>query len=283
MYSILEWYFCDLNYYMDFSKVKLVVSDMDGTLLNPKSEVSARFFNQFNELKKKNIHFAAASGRQYQSILEKLDPIKKDISIIAENGGIIKYDNSERILLKLSSANIIKAIETLRQINDVYIVLCGRKSAYIETKNQTFISKFSNYYSEYSIVEDLTKVSDDDFLKIAVYHFESSEDNIYPFIDVLKNDMQVIVSGQNWLDISHADANKGYALKILQKELGITAEETMAFGDYNNDLQMLELAHFSYAMENAHSEVKKIARYKTQSNSEEGVEFILDQLINYKD
>ena len=144
---------------MDFSKVKLVVTDMDGTLLNPKSEVSSRFFNQFIELKKKNIHFAAASGRQYQSILEKLNPIKKDITIIAENGGMMKYNNEERVLLRLSSENVTKAIETLRKINDSYIVLCGRKSAYIETTNEEFISKFKNYYSEYYAV--LLKIKDE--------------------------------------------------------------------------------------------------------------------------
>ncbi len=267
---------------MNFSKVKLVVSDMDGTLLNPKSEVSERFLNQFIHLKKKNIHFVAASGRQYQSILEKLHTIKDDISIIAENGGMMKHDNKEHILLTLSLENRIKAIEMLRKINNTYIVLCGRKSAYLETSDSDFISKFSKYYSEYKIVDDLTTVDNDDFLKIAVYHFESSEKHIFPHINELKNDMQIIVSGLNWLDISHADANKAYALSMLQKELGITKEETMVFGDYNNDLQMLELADFSYAMENAHDDVKKIARFKTKSNAEEGVEVILEQLINYK-
>jgi Cof subfamily protein (haloacid dehalogenase superfamily) len=267
---------------MDFSKVKLVVSDMDGTLLNQKSEVSSRFFIQFQELKKRNIHFVAASGRQYQSILDKLHFIKNDISIIAENGGIMKHNNVEQVLLQLSPDNIKKAVETLRQIKDVYIVLCGRKSAYIETSNPDFISKFKRYYLEYSIVEDLTKVTNDDFVKIAVYHYDCSETNIFPHINTLKNEMQVIVSGQNWLDISHVDANKGYALKILQNKLGVTKEETMVFGDYNNDLQMLELAHFSYAMDNAHSDVKKIARFATKSNSEEGVEIILEQLIGSK-
>lgn len=264
---------------MNFSKVKLIVSDMDGTLLNPKSEVSPRFFNQFNELKKRNIHFVAASGRQYQSILEKLYTIKDDISIIAENGGMMKYDNKEHILLKLTAENITKSVKILRKIDGAYIVLCGRKSAYIETSNPDFVSKFSKYYSEFQIVEDLTKVTDDDFLKIAIFHFECSEKNILPHLTALKNDMQIIVSGQNWLDISHADANKGYALSILQEKLGVTKEETMVFGDYNNDLQMLELAHFSYAMENAHTEVKKTARFQTKSNSEEGVELILEQLI----
>ncbi|WP_308993200.1 Cof-type HAD-IIB family hydrolase [Mariniflexile litorale] len=264
---------------MNFSKVKLIVTDMDGTLLNHKNEVSHRFFSQFKELKKRNIHFVAASGRQYQSIIEKLDAIKNDISIIAENGGMMKYDNEEHILLKLTSENITTSIGILRQINGAHIVLCGRKSAYIETSNPDFISKFTKYYSEYQIVKDLTQVTNDNFLKIAVFHFECSEENILPHLTALKNDMQIIVSGKNWLDISHIKANKGYALSILQKKLGVTKEETMVFGDYNNDLQMLELAYFSYAMENAHAEVKKTARFETKSNSEEGVELILEQLI----
>ena len=62
--------------------------------------------------------------------------------------------------------NILKSLTALRQIKDIFIVLCGRKSAYIETKNAEFISRFSEYYSEYAIVEDLTKVENDDFLKI---------------------------------------------------------------------------------------------------------------------
>ena len=121
---------------------------------------------------------------------------------------------------------------------------------------------------------------EDEFLKIAVYHFDSSEDFIYPSLDSLKRDYQVIVSGQNWLDISHIDANKAYALKILQDNLGVSEKETLAFGDYNNDLQMLKLAEYSFAMANAHPNVKSVARYETMSNSEEGVEFIIDKLLN---
>ena len=75
---------------MNLSKVKLVVSDMDGTLLNSKGEVSPLFFDLFKQLKEKNIIFCAASGRQYNSIVSKLDAIKNDIYIIAENGGIAK-------------------------------------------------------------------------------------------------------------------------------------------------------------------------------------------------
>ena len=66
----------------------------------------------------------------------------------------------------------------------------------------------------------------------------------------------------------------------VEKELGITKEETMAFGDYNNDLKMLALADFSYAMDNAHPNVISVSNFKTKSNDEFGVELVLEQLIN---
>ena len=141
---------------------------------------------------------------------------------------------------------------------------------------------FKNYYSEYRLVDDLSKVTNDTFFKIAAYHFECSETHIYPAVKHFENEMQVIVSGEHWLDISHNNANKGFALNILQQKLGITKEETMVFGDYNNDLKMLALADFSYAMENAHPNVKKIANFQRKNNNEFGLEIVLEQLINLK-
>jgi len=267
---------------MDFSNVKLVVTDMDGTLLNSKSEVSNHFFYLYEELKKQQIHFVAASGRQYQSIIDKLSSIKNEITIIAENGGITKQGEDVLMVNNLSVNNSVKTIETLRKLNDVYIVLCCANTSYIETNDAKFISTFNEYYTNYKIVEDLTKVTDEPFLKIAAYHFESSEAHILPAVQHLENEMQVTVSGQHWLDISHEKANKGYALKMLQNKLGITKEQTMVFGDYNNDLEMLKLANYSYAMENAHPNVKKIAKFLTKSNNNQGVEFIIEQLINSK-
>ncbi|MCX2682040.1 HAD family hydrolase [Galbibacter sp. EGI 63066] len=268
---------------MDLSQVKLVVSDMDGTLLNTKGEVSPVFFELFNKLKSHGIHFVAASGRQYSSITNKLEDIVDDITIIAENGGIAKRGSEELIVTNLPSGAVNSCIDLLRKLEDVFVVLCGKNAAYIETQNSQFVDMFSEFYATYEIVDDLTKASKDDFLKIAVYHFDSSEKHVYPAVKHYEDSMQVKVSGQNWLDLSHPNANKGYALKMLQKQLGITKEETMVFGDYNNDLEMMELAHFSYAMENAHPNVVKVANFQTKSNDDYGVEFILEQLIAAKE
>lgn len=265
---------------MDFSKVKLVVTDMDGTLLNSKSEVSDRFFELYYQLKKHNIQFIAASGRQYFSIVDRFEAIKDEITIVAENGAFAMHGNQELFTSELPNEYISKSIKTLRTLSNVYIVLCGKYSAYIETKDKEFINMFKNYYSEYELVDDLTEIKEDTFFKIAAYHFDCSETYIYPAVKHLESELQVIVSGEHWLDISHLNANKGFALNILQKDLNISKEETMVFGDYNNDLKMIELADFSYAMENAHPNVKKAAKFLTKTNDEKGVEFILEQLIN---
>ncbi|WP_373518659.1 HAD family hydrolase, partial [Pricia sp.] len=68
---------------MDLSRIKMVVTDMDGTLLNSDHEVSDRFLEIFQKLKERDILFVAASGRQYQSIVDKLASIKNDITVIA--------------------------------------------------------------------------------------------------------------------------------------------------------------------------------------------------------
>ena len=266
---------------MDLSKVKLVVTDLDGTLLNSNHEVSSNFFRLFDQLKN-HVHFVAASGRQYHSMSSKFEPILEDITIVAENGGLTMQGDKEILFTDLALEKTRQLIPLIRKLNGGYAVLCGKESAYIETEDQDFISLFDEYYSKYEIVKDLNEVTHDAILKIAVYHFESSEKFLFPAVKHLENEMKIKVSGQNWLDISHTNANKGFALDQLQQNMGISRAETMVFGDYNNDLEMLALADFSFAMENAHSNVKEIANYATKSNDEQGVEIVLEQLLKSK-
>lgn len=267
---------------MDFSKIKLVVTDMDGTLLNSKHEVSDRFYELYYQLKNQGVHFVAASGRQYNNITQKLVTLKDEITIIAENGGVARYRDEDIVITDLSNDDIIELIHLLRSIDSVYPVICGNKNAYTESNEIRFINVLGEYYTKYKTVNDLTKIENDIYFKLAIYHFESSEKYIYPFVKHLENKLQVKVSGQHWVDISHPNANKGHALQIVQQRLGINKEETMVFGDYNNDLEMLDCAGYSYAMANAHPNVIKTAKHITKSNDEFGVELVLEQLLRAK-
>jgi Cof subfamily protein (haloacid dehalogenase superfamily) len=267
---------------MDLSKVKMVVTDMDGTLLNSKNEVSGDFFKLYEALKSHQIHFVAASGRQYSSIKDKLSAISEEITIVAENGSYIKQGDTELGAILLSADHVKQLIPIVREAKGLYTVLCGKKSAYIEQDDVKFKTILREYYTKFDVVDDLMDLPDDDFFKVAIYHFESSETYIYPVVKHLEDILQIKVSGNNWVDIADPAANKGQAVQLLQQKHGISKEETMVFGDFNNDLEMIDQAFFSYAMANAHDNVKRAARFHTTSNNEAGVEIVLQELIKAK-
>ncbi len=268
---------------MDLSKVKLIVTDMDGTLLNSHEEASELFLEQHESLKELGVHFVAASGRQHDSIAHKLSSIKNEITIIGENGGVAKQNGKLIHLHTMDKKLILDVIPTLRKINDTLIILCGMNSAFVETNDKRLIDIFKEYYNTYEVVDDLTKVVDRaSTIKIALYHPVSSEEFIYPFVQKFEKDISLKISGKNWLDLSSLTCNKGRALKVVQEKLNIRQEETAVFGDYLNDVEMLQLGYFSFAMENAHPEVKSVAKYETESNNAFGVEKVISEIIKAK-
>ena len=251
---------------------------MDGTLLNSKHEVSPRFFEIYEELKKKNIAFVAASGRQYHSMVDKLESIKHEILVIAENGALIRKQEETLLTTPINKSQVLRILDTVRPLENVHPVLCCQNNAYVGGDSNEFLEMLREYYSEFEIVEDQKQVTDE-VLKIAIYHFENSEKHIYPHVKHLEGDLKVKVSGNNWVDISDLNAHKGYALKKVMDDHQIAANEIMVFGDYNNDLEMLELSDYSFAMANAHPNVLKTAKYSTHSNDDFGVERILEKLL----
>lgn len=266
---------------MDLSSVQLVVADMDGTLLDSEHQVSDQFFDLYEELKMKGVSFAAASGRQYDSIVDKLKPIASHITIIAENGGFAVHNGKEVVSNPLKPNQKDLILEEVAPIKNAFPVLCGKYSAYLQPNTPYFLAKLKEYYTHFNIMEDLRSY-EGEVMKVAVYHDEGSEAHIYPYVRHLEGELRVKVSGEFWVDVSHPDATKGYALDIIQKDMGIGPENTLVFGDYNNDLEMMALSHFSYAMANAHPNVLKAAKYKTASNDQRGVEIVLKKLLESK-
>ena len=251
---------------------------MDGTLLNSQHEVSPRFFHLYKALRTKGIHFAAASGRQYNSIVNKLQPIRDEIFVIAENGGLAMFGDREIVSTPLNGAIKNTVLDSLKISQEVHPVLCARNNAFVSGHSEDFLRVLREYYTEFKIIDDLYTFQEE-VMKIAVYHFDSSEEFIYPLVAPFEESLMVKISGQHWVDISHPNAHKGYALQKIQNQLSIGPGETLVFGDYNNDLEMMALSDYSFAMANAHPNVLKAAKYQTVSNDQFGVESILESLL----
>lgn len=266
---------------MDLTQIKMVVSDMDGTLLNSRHEVSSRFLEVFNKLRSRDILFVAASGRQYKSMEEKLFSIKDEVLFISENGALVVHKNEELLSTPLDSNTVNELLRPIQNINNSFPVLCSKTKAFIGNVPDPIRRILNEYYTEYEELDDLYAY-DEPILKIAIYHGENSEQYIYPAVKHWENQLKIKVSGLHWVDISHQNAHKGFALQKVQDLYNIKPSQTMVFGDYNNDLEMIGLSHFSYAMANAHTEVLAAAKFSTTSNDEFGVERVLEELLSPK-
>ncbi|WP_026960053.1 Cof-type HAD-IIB family hydrolase [Aliagarivorans taiwanensis] len=264
---------------MASKQIAFIAADMDGTLLNPDGQLDPEFFDVYQQLSDKGIHFAAASGRQYYSLKQTFAPIAEQMLFIAENGTLVMHQDQELYSCTIAKAEIEQVITEARAIDGAHIVLCGKRSAYIETQDPKAIAEISKYYHRRESVADLLAV-DDEFIKVAICHFDGTEALVYPSINQhFGQSHQVVVSAAIWLDVMNAEASKGSAIKHLQQTLGFSFEQTMSFGDYFNDVEMLAASYHSYAMANAHPEVKKLARFEAPSNAESGVLQVLKRLI----
>ncbi|WP_066895030.1 HAD family hydrolase [Clostridium nigeriense] len=258
--------------------IKLIASDMDGTLLNSNNEINEEFFEVFNKLKEKNIIFAAASGRQYYNLLNRFEKINDDIMFIAENGTFVVYKGKEILVNSLDRDVARELIKIGRNIDNSYVIVCGKTSAYIESRDERLVKETKKYYERYEIVDDLTKV-EDDILKVTICDFSGSEFNSNNYYKEYWDKLQVTVSGELWLDITAKGVNKGVAIEKVQDLFDITPKETMVFGDYLNDLEMMGKAYYSYAMENAHEDLKKVSNFIAKSNNENGVVEAIKEVI----
>ncbi|MCC3863784.1 HAD family hydrolase [Terrisporobacter petrolearius] len=252
--------------------VKLIAADMDGTLLDSNKKLSPYLFDLVKKLKEKEIKFAIASGRQYFNLLENFEDIKGDLVYISDNGSIV-YDNGQSIYVdEINTQEVKKALKDVRQGEGMYPILCGVESAYVENDNEVFLENARMYYAKLEIVEDLMDVLDKDKIcKLAVFDEVDAENNAFKLLEKYNKNLMVCLSGHNWVDLMNPGVNKGEAIKILQENYNISYDETMAFGDYLNDYEMMQSCKYSYAMDNAHPKLKEICNYRAKSNDDDGV------------
>lgn len=264
--------------------LKLVATDMDGTLLNSNKEMPLRIFEMIDQLQELGITFAVASGRQYQSLLRLYEGIQDKMVIIAENGGII-LDQGEMIFNNpIDPAGVYEIVRTVNNIPGLKMTICGLKSAYLFEANmmEDFSHELAHsYFPIRTMIECLDDLpADEQVVKFAIFDpAGNAKVNIYENLKHLEGKYQIATSGVEWTDVMNAGINKGLAIQILQKKLGISPEETMVFGDERNDYEMMQQAYYSYAMANAIPEIKEVANFEAPSNDEQGVLKVLEAFL----
>ena len=267
------------------SKIKLVCSDVDGTLVEEgKGGLNPEYYQEILRLKEKGIMFAVVSGRSYEASVHLFEPIKDDIIFINDNGAVLRCNNEIIKAHTIPDALVREIIGDLKE----------------ELKPVTYISSLTGSYA-WGGNPPFCKILREDFnltLTELEYMAESLPDGAgvmsmgvfdevdaeaavgKEYIDKWNQHelIQAVPGGLYWFNIIQKKVNKGVALKELMEMYNLAPEEVIAIGDNMNDIGMLTCVPNSVAIGNARQEVKKICKYMADTNTNDGVLQILKML-----
>ena len=261
--------------------IRLIFSDMDGTLLDENGRLPEEFGDLYAQLKERGIRFAPASGRQYASLRRTFAPWKDELIFVAENGTMVMEGSREIFSSEIERTLVLDGLRTGMEIPGVQMVMCGKKSGYILSRDNVpaFRHELDQYVTVSSVVEDFAGV-DDVLIKISLCDLTGhAEDSVLPTMQQYRDRLQVTLSSTKWVDLFNRGVSKGTAVAQIQRQLGIAPGECAAFGDYDNDLELMDAVHYSFAMENALPAVKERARYRAPSNREHGVIEVCERIL----
>lgn len=266
----------------------LYVSDLDGTLLRS-NEVTSEYTNSvINSLTDKGMLFSYATARSLVTAKKVTKGINAKIPLIVYNGAFVIDNATEDILIaNYFDESVYKVLDELF-VNRIYPVVY----AYIEGKEKfSFIPKLStvgmkkfidsrNGDFRTNVVKTTNELKAGNIFYITCIDEPNKLKPIYDkykgiFHCVYQTD---IYTNEQWLEIMPLSASKANAIKQLQKLL--KCEKLVVFGDGKNDIDMFELADESYAVQNAHEDLKKYATAIISSNDEDGVAKWLDSTLN---
>ncbi len=240
--------------------IKLIATDIDGTLLGLTKTMPERADEIITKLIKKGILFVPASGRSYSAIEHLFVPFINDIAIIAENGGVVNYKGKELFTKTLQKDTLIEVMEFLDQDN-IFPIINSRYESYLLPQIVTVREKVAHYCTAMKDIdrfEDIEK----DIVSVSIWVTDGSVVEVCNELNKRFNDRAMFVAtGKFWIDAIPMGVNKGIGLKMLMKKLNIKSSEVMAFGDYNNDIEMLQLAETSYVMDHATDEMKAYGNF----------------------
>ena len=261
--------------------IKSIALDLDGTLLNSKKEITDKNMFILRELYKKGIEIFVVTGRSYSVTKKIIEKLSLPIIVICYNGAKVIDTKNDNILLEEPlSEEIVKILIKISRKNCVHLNLYQDESWFVENKN--------NWQTEYykkNIGIDAIEKNFDSFINFFMtkalfiderYRLEEIEKEVE---DKLGDIVHMTYSQERYLEVLNKKINKGKSLEKILQLKGLSLDTCVAFGDANNDKEMIEMVGCGVAMENGEEDLKKIATYITNSNDDDGVyNFLIQKL-----
>ena len=275
--------------------IKLVALDLDGTLFDNSSRISKRNLTAIRSITDKGIHVVISTGRPFEGI--PFDQIKGtgiNYAITANGSGIYEISTGKCLYENAMDEELVTPILNFLLTRDIHMdAFIGGKGytpiQCVETAQKlTVPSSIKNYIiTTRTRLDNILQFIHENQLKV-----QKMTLNFYPAADGILIDRETVrkflvsnpsittvCGGYNNLEFTRADANKGVGLRKLAEILGVNPDATMAIGDTENDLAIIEAAGIGVAMGNATDAVKARADYVTTTNTKDGVAAAIEHFI----
>lgn len=268
--------------------VKLVVFDLDGTLLTSKSKISHQSKLAIELLKKKGIKIAIASGRIFTMLKNFYEDLKLDDFVISSNGAAIDDLMTHQPIQQLfADQDEAKKVVEFCLENHIECNILKRDACYFQPYSDR-IAKFNLYnkHAKEEQSEEIKLISYDESIddyggieKLLIYEMDTVK--TAKIINFVENSTKLIhmTSGIGYTDISAPGVSKGKAVIKIAEYMKISLEQVCVFGDYDNDISMLDIAGIAVVMANGTETTLKYADFITRSNDDEGIAYAIKELL----
>lgn len=272
--------------------IKAVVTDMDGTFLDDTGRFNRKRFEQvLVQLEARNIPFIVASGNQLERLLDLFAGFEHRILFLAENGGLFYY-RGETLFRKVLEPSVIeKLVDHYKdQVEDYCLMVSSDTTIYIdecspqpfsetglaitEVQLQAFWDKIVRLKDLRDVLEDKTIIHAGFWVKEELVDRLVADCN-----QIFGGEVLAVTSGYGSVSILPKGIHKAWGLEQILEPLGIKASDVLAFGDSDNDLELLSYAGHSYAMDNATARVKAVAKYLAPSHVDQGVLTVIEEYL----
>ncbi len=268
-------------------RFRLIAADLDHTLLDENSKISARNKEAVQQAVSRGIKFTIATGRMFKTSVKYMDELGLDCDwpLINYHGAMIKTARSEKVIMHRPLENRI-AIDVVEETcrMGLHVSMFIGDNLYVEEENE-----HTRYYRSLTSIEpqpvgDLRaflKQKQVNPTKLSVISKDGQiiDETELCLKECYGRELSILQSRPYFLEITDRKATKGQALRWLADQEGIRAEEIVAFGDGYNDLDMLDFAGLGVAVANAKPEVLKAAKLITSPHSEDGVAEIIEKYV----
>lgn len=261
------------------SKIKLIASDMDGTLLDENGQVPPETFGLILALRECGVRFVASSGRRYDRLCDFFSPVKDRMDFVASNGAQVFADGVQIDREVYSHLAIRRLAKTVAMFPNMHLALFDRTKSYLLDDEDKFVREVDKDLPNVERIYELPspQVS---IIKASIFCDDGNVmDNAYVLQRELGGLFTFAPSGSSYIDAMQPGISKASGIAQVMEYHGIDASEVMAFGDAMNDYEIIRFVGTGCAMANGRPALRAVADRVIGSNVEHAVQFEMRRVL----